>query len=1289
MLSACDLCHTLAADTAVAQSEFMNIGGGKSILLVLIRYIEDLEISESACWAIGNLAASNSESCRRFGLIGAGKALAETLERYQNNCLLCEACTHALSIILTEEENVKRFGELGVNKLVIDVLKRHNTSAAVMEFISSILISLMDQNLISTELIYESNLADVILIGLQTHALQTSIAEKLCVLISKIAFVDGTAEQLLGKGLSEALVSALDCNLSCVGITEQCCIMLSDLCCYEDGIARLALNESACSIVIKALVQHGTKNNLVAKSGCDVLLHMTRLDTVELLKSEGICELLVELLKQHGNDQAVVCSVCKYILKICMVDNLCVERLCRSQVSTHIMMFIPMQMKAVEPLSAMLDALVTLVTNASVMDDTVRSGGLMRDGATGDDGLGVLLADLVSMHSAHEHIVLKVCNLILPIFTFEPIQAVMLRNSDLGERLLESLLVHIASSKVAEIGCILIRHFSTKMDTVSNVKNSPEVIKKLANFCFECLRYHQKQLNIVISMLESASLLLAGSTELWEAFSEAKIYVEVIECLKLYVSSTSLSTISCHIFKGFMSVPTVAVAMREAGLCEVLSDVLLQHVGDSTIVAVGSDTLREQVQIDPSSAAVFHRAGTYSSIALAVERHRWVEPVIASICATIPTVVAADPYSSTAFQGKDITRALLLTIKTFEDNPKVFTAICRTLSVVWSSESLSAISEIEMALCALSSYMLRYLTDLEPLEQMCALMGNIVSTNRSTDRDAKIKEALVTNGICSRVLEVLRQHQKNVFVSTFVCNLIYHLTIGSCTNSAAFGRSGCELLIQIIRNNSLEEGLITSACAAVAALSSDSEDYMSFFGDLATCELLLGLMQSHGTNGKVIGAICNTLSVLCNDLGCFERVLASNPSAVLRATLETHSNGDVQVLQSLVSLLAVVATSNFNTTRSEISFWSKDSQGGQTLVDLLRIHRECSALVSGVCRVIHCISDNNIEAVKQFGAAGACDILSDLVERYEQDAGVVEQICFAIGYLCIQCVDNVRAFHAKDVAESIVEVLRSHLSSKGVCLAAGFAIRYLAGESAANELFGELRTCEFLIETIKSHTGRHTEVVAMCCWALRKLLYSSGSPGLVDTCTGNLTRVMKVQGCAVVTNSLKRHSVFPDVAVAALWVIRILATIETGRTELGDLGACEVVVQALRTHSEVHWVAIQGLWAMYNLGKGVHDDNLIRLAICGGCEVVVKVMKLHVALVDVVERGCLLLRLLVKHNSLNSVTFDDAGAIGVISDCLVRYADSTISEQAVSAMRELLLSDDSFEERQKEIVRVE
>jgi len=346
--------------------------------------------------------------------------------------------------------------------------------------------------------------------------------------------------------------------------------------------------------------------------------------------------------------------------------------------------------------------------------------------------------------------------------------------------------------------------------------------------------------------------------------------------------------------------------------------------------------------------------------------------------------------------------------------------------------------------------------------------------------------------------------------------------------------------------------------------------------------------------------------------------------------------------------------------------WARSLDSCVMLVEIMRTASGLSPVLISICYVLSSAAANPT-ARRNFGVAGVCQVLTDFLRFPIANQSLCERLCEAVANLSIDCPDNVRLFVTLGAPQLVVEIMKNQGATKGVYWATAFAIRSLAGEIHVNDALGHLNCCETLLDIMKKYTGKSSKVVAMVCWALRKLTVCALPSEKGPIWTDNLLRLLHAQGCTRVVLALRAQHEHPDVCMSALWVIRILSLVAEGRAELCQKGACELILGSITEHIHLATVCLQAVHSLVNFvcsrdaaSGGLSAECSHRLLVSNGAAVVSSVIRKYVDHPEIVECSCLVLCAVVRNQRETcgdgEELVDEKAVVEAISECVVKYS---------------------------------
>eukprot|EP01041_Mallomonas_annulata_P001197 gene1197-2325_t len=1219
VMNACRAAYHLAFENNGAKDRFGRLGACEMITRGLLAHYENEEICDNACLAIRNMSANHLENKSRFGGVGGCRAVIKALITHPANLSVSEAaCLAVRNLSGGHADNVMKFGDSDAVKVLRGVLQNHVSSETVVEQACASLANIVANNEPLKAQLHTHNAAEPIVLALQVHHSNSKILAHVCLLIANMAGDNlPNATQLMERGACETLVVVLRKNYLSGVLSENACSAITNMCFNEDSIARLSA-AGVCDAIGASFLHHIGTNPGVNEAGADAIAALAQGDNSIIFGNLGVCKGLCDVLFGFSHEISVAVSCCNALTKLSSQD-INVEFLRQTDIAEALSTIIKNHMYSDTALIAACNAIYNITKT-----DVVHQANF------GDTGLPQLLMEIFSTYSNNPEVLSSA--------------------SDVISNLAENPKTRSSLDKSYVLaGCNAIGKVADD-NTSNKITFSKENVASLIN---SILQNFPGDHDVLTTVFYAIWKLIEDCEANLTALTTYRVATVVVENTKSFMTAT-LCRVAFGAIAHLSVNPANSSEMRSLGVCDVIATAFAQYVDVGGLAMTASEAIAKLSQIEQNNAILLQEKDVCKTLTLAFQKHLSDGYVVKKVAWAISNIIEADSVIANQFSAQEISSLLSVAFINHSNDVDVLTELCDAVASL--SRLISGVykKSVNFECQVLVNILNGNLKNRKLVRNACQAIANLAES------DPELSELLGSAGACDSVLGVLKTHDEDPQILNVVSNAISKLAGNSLRNAAILGDiGGPQKITEVLRKMALVESVIPSLCEAIRSMCIDNVTNKSSFGDEGACELLLDVLKSQKAIDLCVIAICGALYILGEDHDNRNALVQLGASDLTLPIIEYHSSRGL-VMASLFLFLSILVTPG----SQECIDLGKDAATCNTVISAFRNHCQNPCLVADACRVIHCLSFGQEDTARLMGSAGLCELLGNAIRDFTEIPDTIEQICYAVG--SIQCAQNIIKLKNQGVVGILVKILKNYIPNPKVAKAACFAIRYISGDEVTNQSFSEYLACEVVLTALSTHTDDNPDVTIEACWALRQLCFN-------QTSSVNLVHAFKNKGCSIILRALRRHASDVNMAVATLWMIRILATEVDGRSELGELGGCETIIQCLQSHSKSSVVVTQCFWVINNMSNLENEKNLAKFTNCDGCSIIAAALKTNIATVDAAEQGMIIIRLLCEYDAKNSSIFVKSYVCETVIEGLVGHMQSApVSEHALAAMRIIL-----------------
>ncbi len=499
-----------------------------------------------------------------------------------------------------------------------------------------------------------------------------------------------------------------------------------------------------------------------------------------------------------------------------------------------------------------------------------------------------------------------------------------------------------------------------------------------------------------------------------------------------------------------------------------------------------------------------------------------------------------------------------------------------------------------------------------------------------------------------------------------VCNAVSRLSDNNEEISLMLATCGaCDMICYGMDKHGSDADVAASSCSALHALAWSHVSNKSRIERCGGCASIVKLLAHHQKNPLVVREACVAISALCE--GCEANVLAfanNGGRAIVTDTLELH------ITDSVVSEAASNAATALLPSNGDSDGWMDGSgrnacvTAAETLWNAMA-NSDDAAVLSALSTVTS-LSENNIINQLEFGHAGACGTLTDLLMREQQHESVDGDgaILRAMNSLCRHgreftsfVSENVARLIDAGAAEVVYSELQSKSASPDVCIYGSSILFYFFTNCSDSLNVIDMQDLCDTLHTILVQHLRNAVVAELVCIMIEHI-----SCSLPDTCLS----MFNAQTVTALVDAFRIHSgkaISEKATFAACKAISTLLEFAPERmgpyVEVTEFSILLVnIIDEKRSNPQ--FAALGCLTISRLLSMSSTDDMLSRFRQLGLCEVLIAILQIHVARVDVCYNACEAIYSLSDECPENQTRFGQGGVCATVVDLVGKLGDDVV-----------------------------
>lgn len=1238
-------------------------GACEQVVGTLTRFGSLGDVTQWACMALSKLAVE-PDCCSALGDMDSGKlhaALVLALQRNLEDSDVAEEICCAIGSLVLNEKNSRRLADEGACQTVLKVLKKHDSSETMTEQgLQAISIFLDTKDSYMPSRIVGCDACRIVPRVLEKQRENAVAVKYACKIICALAISDSNRDKLASGGAVSGIVSAMFLHANDANIIISCFQCISRMCSSStDSIIQKLRTSNVYSALVGAINKHRelpfqVPNPEEAKQSQRKLLELGLVAIRDLcvyeggrqrFASEGCIDAVVCILMVHFEDESI--ATCAASVLSCLAggsDKASPVTLLSPSVSVSTpqpqSLSLPTSILPITMLQdkSTISSLSTSSTSATSTSTSYSSNSSSTPNASqsaynssdtiagicemlGAAGACTALIMALNEHAASADVTTAVCMAIhaLSVVGSNRVRFGQARGC---ESVLQALHMHRQNTGITAVACSALGSLAlqdevavhSNQDLLGNAGACEMVVDLLLRFSdsvticeaacraiahlasdhtqnkdkfFECsaselivssLKKHWFSVTGTIQGILAAAMIGENHRDNCTALSSKGIANEIISAMKKYSQSDVCIEACC---RAIYSLHPLNMDFAAAGVCQLIVPALSHHLNNENVAQWICKVLTSLGKYENNKVTLY-KCGVCEAITASLQRHVGNESILSVM------LMRNTSSAGVAQWGCDAMFSIAIS-GTRDEESNDLPSPTLLPSSLSNNQRLSISSQASLSVPQPNP-------DSPPPPKppkTTSLGGKIIE---------EYQRRFIAAGACEAVAKALVKYSEVEQVAQACFRAVVILTFGNEIARIRLGNLGvCASIIDSLHLFPSSVNIARWGCAAVAAMADNNcEANITRFGVAGACETLPVAMQAHQNSAHVAESGCAAIANLTSKA----IYTASNSRDLLKVASE---DGLVKRLGHAGACEAVVSSLRKHTGNSGV------------------VRRACLAMA-------------NLSLAKGnacwFGAQGACDALLSSLRAHKHELFVCAAALEATGNLCSE-PDNRFRLGDGGACEAAVEALQSHEASSEVAIWASYAVGRLC-ESGAMKVkttptvtpnSSSAQLLSIAQASSSTETSGTTNAAEGTSSVSDQNLPTANSASSTSSNTStstlppplsigpgeNRARLLKSGVCKALVSTLIIHC---DREIAAFNITRAIAILGFGdacvfeRDTFGSQGACEAVVMALHRHRESEAVCRSAGFATRALAHN-HPENQSKVFFAGGCSGVVQAMITH------------------------------------------------------------------------------
>lgn len=403
--------------------------------------------------------------------------------------------------------------------------------------------------------------------------------------------------------------------------------------------------------------------------------------------------------------------------------------------------------------------------------------------------------------------------------------------------------------------------------------------------------------------------------------------------------------------------------------------------------------------------------------------------------------------------------------------------------------------------------------------------------NELCDINIEHLSILTSSGLCYFIVPVLHCHAEDSTIITLGVNICTFLSQSLDNIKILFQYNIIQVITKILLLEIPNEEIISECLLLIKILCNGNNESQKLLGQHMICEEVINILNKEicKKNIKIIIIGCNTLTILAKDCQENNLKLGQDNSNAIQWCIEMMKLyfDNIEILIKGCLLLSVLAENGKNCNKMsnfsayeivlksihkfpnniELSIAACNAIGNmsstidakqnkigeinacETIISILEQFVDNILICKWACRAIYKLSNKHINLRKQFAEVGACKILVKVLSKHSSTHDVIEPCCTALSILVDGSASNAQFVVSEGICSSLAISMNTNIKSVGVTIATCKLVCALSETN--NDDLADVGICEIVLKLFKSHVSESAQASHWCCRAIASLSSSS------------------------------------------------------------------------------------------------------------------------------------------------------------------------------------------------------
>ena len=993
-------------------------------------HLNTVELAESFCWAIGNLAFPNTSNQICLSQLGACKTTLDVLNKYieSEQCII--ECLRAIRNVAHYcNEALIEYYDIGIAESIIHVLTHYSQSTEVVQWGWYSIGSLAENKLICIAL---GKLNACKLVGdmLGMFKSEEDIVQWIALAVSELSKDLILNRILCNEGLVTLLVESMVLLGNNCDVIEECCIAITSLLKTE---LNFEINETTEDF--KDAAKFYVKQEVITSTNiCDELMKFW----VTYEKNENIIQesslvlsVFIQRLPNNTNE------ISDYEVLNEKLENLISEIICPKLIATNIIKLIPKILQRYSKNSMIVNAILS-ITSAILMtaDSKIKINFI-------NSSFISILSTVLAIHLENINICLEGLK-ILSYLTIEHsslnrIAGIQTTNNSMDVFLISSLNLTENESNLVQTSTVIVNILSRHGQVIDfKVNESPN--NNELNSAFE----------LTLQCLLLISDLCSKNSLLQLQLGSAGAGQVVLDTINSHKRNSQLVIIGCATLTALTKNISIEKSkdqsianhdyLYDSNVCELLISLLNDYHDNLEVlffVCVAIDSVCEHDRIRTKLCEL----GCCKLLLVTIDRYQNGEGFVTAGMSALGSLFEYGPSRLIAQKqlnsGEDFD-CLQKIASLYLDHPAICQCFCRLVAYIGSKNQSNCNFMFENGILEVIFKILSQYYEDSPNTVKFALLA---IAEMSKDNTIVI-EYLHHHHICKIVVATMEKYLTRDFIAEVCCRVICS---GLSIYSIEFGElGGCELVLAALSMHQDKEPVLVWVCRAIGILAEVKSNVTIMCNNNAPEHIVKTLQQHlqyesslYALSKRMILGKGNNSLITSNNYVFDEHKLGLINTTIIHTVNGNNSTTNNKYQTNSKSITNVFANLSAGFSKMKAGFTMNTSSNNNSMNSQQNSIQNSSnegSVLWGILALYFLLrgSDCNPTYQSILNECGICDVIYKLLLKYAEIEPLALACCKAIVVLCSGNPTISNKFGMIGVCGLVVEVMQIHPSSMKV-----------------------------------------------------------------------------------------------------------------------------------------------------------------------------------------------------------------------------------------------------------------